>query len=697
MKTIEAYLEGFHEISVLYPNTEENQHLDDFYLAGESETIVLNLASKKTLGDTIKYIFDFKGFIFLNKTYYVYDSLDRKIELYSGEVVRSELFDNLFYYDGDDLGVSYTPTATTFKMWSPVAKEVNVILFKADQETTHPLSYVNQGVWSVEVEGDLEGVHYLFEAHVNGKTKRFNDLYALASTANGKRNIVINPKKIHQPKHKRPFKHTHPTEAIIYEASVRDMTSSDTVNAEEKSTFNDFKQSGLKTLKGLSAGFDYIKDLGVTHVQLLPIYDFEGVDETDRFKHYNWGYNPSQYFVPEGSFTTKPNDPYARINELIDMIDAYHEQGIGIIMDVVYNHIYNIKTFPFDMMIPGYAYRVDHNGVLTNASGCDSDLATERLMVRKLIVDSVFNWINMYNIDGFRFDLMGLIDCHTMHIIRQKLEFIDPSILLYGEGWNMPTVVPSNTLCHMDNKKTLYNIGFFNDQVRETIKGETFQLKQKGFATGQPATQKTLNLIQAKNTAKAITYPSQSINYVECHDNHTFYDKARVAMKSLPEKNVLQAQKLATSMMVLMQGVPFIHAGQEFYRSKQGEGNSYKSPDNINAIDWTLRDKHHEDIEDFKKLIKIRKTEPLLKLTTPYDIEHKTFVRSCKSGTIVYELNDEKSHIIIIFKNNEKHETFTFDGAFDIIYHSEAHQIKTLKPLSLSTISTTILKQTKRW
>ncbi len=693
MPNIEAYLEAFHEITILYPDEEKYRHLETFHVKSADETIPLDLASTKTWGDMIKYTLDFKGYIYLNRIYHVHDALGNKIELYSGEVVRSELFDELFHYDGEDLGVTYAKDETTFKLWTPVAKAVNVILFKDDGEETHALSYINQGVWSATISGDLEGTRYLFEARVNGRTNRFNDIYGRASTANGKKNIVIDPDKIKKPKHPRPFKNIHPTDAVIYEASVRDTTVSNTINPSERATFKAFHETGLKTKKHNPAGFDYIKDLGITHVQLLPIYDFEGVDETDRFKAYNWGYNPSQYFIPEGSFTVKPDDPYARINELIAMVDAYHEAGIGVIMDVVYNHIYNIKTFPFDMMIPGYAYRVDHNGVLTNSSGCDSDLATERRMVRKLIVDAVLYWVNTFNIDGFRFDLMGLIDCTTMHVIRQKCEFTDPAILVYGEGWEMSAPLPKNQLCHMNNRRSLFNIGFFNDTVRETIKGETFKLKAKGYAMGEDLGKETARLIRAEYQNKALEYPSQSINYVECHDNHTFYDKARHALKAETEAIRLKAQKLATAMIILMQGVPFIHAGQEFYRTKQGEGNSYRSPDAINQIDWNLVDAHKNDIDAIKQLIAIRKEHDLFRLKTPYEIQNKTYVRQRKTGTLVYELKNDATHLIVLFKNSEKEEAFTFDDAFDIIYQSDGKpRRKNVKSLTLFSISTTILK-----
>ncbi len=689
-----AFLEGFHEITYLVPKTEQTKEPKSFKVVSDKESLRLSLIQKTEMDADIKYTLHFKGFIFLNEIYHVIDDQNHKTELYSGEIVRTKLFDELYYYDGDDLGFTYHKNATTFKVWTPVAKEISVILLKEDGEEKHPMRYKNQGVWQIRIEGDLEGQAYLLEAYLNGERKRFNDPYAISSRSNGKANYIIDKTRLKPQKHPRPFTSHHPTNAIIYEVSVRDFSMGLDLK-EERGTFNAFVKEGLKSENNAPIGFDYLKDLGVTHVQLLPIFDFEGVDESDRFKQYNWGYNPSQFNVPEGSFTNQPDDPYARINELRSMVDTIHKHGMNVIMDVVYNHVYNTKSFSLGLMVPGYYYRVDHNGVLTNASGCDSDFASERKMARKMIVDSILHWVEFYQVDGFRFDLMGLIDIHTMHVLRQKLESISPNILLYGEGWQMGGNTTDASLCHMQNDDVLFNIGFFNDKVRDLIKGETFRLKSQGYAHGAKATPTLKNLIRGLNpNQKAMKYPSQTINYVECHDNHTFYDKTKHATEAY-ETTRIKMQKLATSMMLLMQGVPFIHGGQEFYRSKQDHGNSYKSSDAINKIDWQKKDEHLDDIEAFKALIKIRKSERLLRLKTTYDIEEHTHVRNKESGTIIYELANEDTHLIIFFKNNQKEETFTFDTPFDIIYQSENQMENDIKRITLDEISTTILKLKK--
>ena len=699
MQTFEAYLEGFHEISILVSRKYHEGTIRSFRAESATETIPLEIIHKQTFDSVVKYTARFTGFIMLNKHYEIIDEHGTSVELFSGEVVRSPLFDELFYYDGDDLGFTYTPQASVFKLWTPVAKEVNLILKRPGGDEKHAMHYTNQGVWRVRIGEDLEGMGYCFEAYVNGKMRTFTDPWAIASNANGEYAYVINTDTLRAQVHNRPFNSLYANDAVIYEASIRDATVDDSIGAEEPATFNAFAQKGLKTPKGNPAGIDYLKDLGITHVQILPFSDFEGVDERDRFKHYNWGYNPSQYNVPEGSFTLNPDDPYARINELRGMIDTLHDAGIGVIMDVVYNHVYNIKTFPWDKMVPGYAYRVDHNGVLTESSGCGSDNATERKMVRKFIIDSVCFWAEFYRIDGFRFDLMGLMDTTTMNVLRQELESIDSRIIVYGEGWQMPAPLESNQLAHMNNPNVLFNIGFFNDETREHIKGETFKLKSRGYAMGNLSDVETIKrVVQAKTHLKGgIQYPSQSVNYVECHDNHTFFDKAAKAMEKSTPDNRRRAQKLATSMMVLMQGVPFIHMGQEFYRSKNGVSNSYKSPDSVNKIDWNAVDQHSEDIEHFKRLVEIRKTHPLFRLKTFYTIDTHTYVRLRKSGTLVYELRDDTMHLIVIFKNNTKKETFSFDESFETLYDSQTLEetSHSTDSFTLEAITTTILKQNR--
>ncbi|MFP4286317.1 MAG: type I pullulanase [Candidatus Izemoplasmataceae bacterium] len=695
MSKFYAYLEDFHEMTIIVPHTYRNDPIKSLVAIGNDEEITLDIISCETIGNEDKYIVRFEGYILLNKTYIIVDDLNEKTELYTGKIVRTELFDDIYFYDGNDLGHKYTKTQTTFKLWTPVAKYIKVRLIDLNGvETIHEASYKKIGVWTLTVNKDLEGYRYQFISYVNGKEHTFIDPYAIASTANGTYSYVVDKKKFYQMKHERPTFSGRLSDAIIYEMSVRDLTRDPSIKASHPGTFKSAFETGLKTKKGHKAGFDYVKDLGVTHVQIMPFYDFETTDELNPKDTYNWGYDPMQYNVPEGSYSTNPNDPYARINEAKEMIDHYHGAGLRVVMDVVYNHVYDVKTFPFEKIIPGYAYRVDEQGILTNSSGCGNDLATERKMIRKFITDSVIYWVKEYKVDGFRFDLMGLIDLKTMNTLRQKLELYQSDLIVYGEGWHMSAPIPSKKLTHMYNKNVLPTIGFFNDKFREYIKGATFNPRQKGYGLGN---NENLGIIKHLILGSVLNkflfkYPTQSINYVACHDNHTLNDKLSLALPDLKAKERHLYQRFITSMVLLSEGVSFLHMGQEFYRTKNGVENSYKSPDSINQIDWQLVDEHQEDIEYFKALIALRKKLYCLRLPNPSSIKQNAYVNCNEHGTCILEVCKENGHTIVIFKNNTVKETIAFDVPFTILYSSKNQQ-GSLSSITLDSISTTVLQK----
>ncbi|MFW5841921.1 MAG: type I pullulanase [Bacillota bacterium] len=690
MEDYYAYLDDFDTITILIPKTMTPNVISHFTVEGNDETIALTIKSHEERDHEHKYILTFDAYILLNKRYYVHANNTFTTELYTGKIVRTKQFDSVYFYDGDDLGITYKKTHTQFKVWSPVAKSVDLILYQNGEEKHHAMSYINRGIWSVTVLGDLDNTHYLYDVFVNGKQRQVIDPYATASTANKTRSVVINKDALTPMNHPSPAFSSHAEDAIIYEMSIRDLTSDKALTIDDPITFSAACKSHVKTPKNNPAGFDYLKSLGITHVQIMPMYDFEGVDELKPFESYNWGYNPSQYFVPEGSFSTNPNAPYARINELRTLVDTYHEHGLRVVMDVVFNHVYDPDTFPLETLVPGYSYRYDDRGMLTNASGVGNDLATERAMIRKLIIDAILYWTDTFNIDGYRFDLMGLIDIDTMHAIRQKLEDVSPDVLVYGEGWKM---ADRPDLAHMRNKQVLFNIGFFNDLFRDTVKGSTFDDASTGFVQGNTKSlDKMMNIIQGSIAPHVLfNYPAQSINYAACHDNHTLYDKLALSLPHEDETIRHLRQELATSIVLLSQGVPFIHMGQEFFRTKHCVSNSYKSPDAINMIDWTLVDAHQDTIERFKRLISLRKTMPLLRLRSRSKIFEKTDINCNKSGTMHYTLKDEYNHYLIIFKPTMKKETLTFDRPVDILYQSSAVHQENQK-YTLNSISTTIFK-----
>lgn len=691
-----SYLDDFNQITIIVPLKYRNDFVEYFKVIGNDEEIDLEIISNELLGEERKYITRFDGYILLNHTYFIYDDNNETSELFTGKIVRTELFDDIYYYEQSDLGSSYRRDRTKFKIWTPTAKNMKLELTdKLGNIEIIDMEYDNQGVWYLRLRGNYEGCRYRYISYVNGKEHFLTDPYGKSSSANAEYSYVIDTSKLYKMKYQRPRFSGLITDAVIYETHIRDFTISPSINASYPGKYKSFTEENLKTKQGNLAGIDYLKSLGVTHVQLLPIFDFAGVDELNPSKLYNWGYNPEQFNVPEGWYSLDPNDPYMRINELKELVDHLHKHNIRVVMDVVYNHIYNIKTFPFEKVIPGYGYRFDKQGQLTNSSGCDSDLATERRMIRKFIIDSVLFWAKEYKIDGFRFDLMGLIDIKTMNTLRQKLDRFRKDIIVYGEGWKMPTSLGYERTAHMYNNHLLFNIGHFNDRTREIIKGATFDVYQKGYALGSKAkcdAVKNIVLGSAQNKF-LFRYPTQSINYVECHDNHTFFDKATKALKGSNIEEIKKRQRLATSMIILSQGVPFIHAGQEFYGTKKGVENSYKSNDEINQLNWDLVDENIHDIEYIKELLRIRKKYDLFRLTAPSKIRDYTCVHINEDGTIFYKLKDEENELIVLFKNNNNFETFTFDDRYVLIFDGETRSRKIITKLDVNDITTYILKR----
>jgi pullulanase len=696
MSKFYSYLDDFTEITVIVPLKYREDFVKSFKAIGNEEEIELEIVSTETIGNERKYVTKFDGYILLNKMYHIFDDKNESSELFTGKIVRTELFDDIYFYEQSDLGSSYRKDRTKFKIWTPVAKYMKLeLLDKEGNVEVVPMEYDNQGVWYLRLKGDYEGYRYRYISYVNGEEHYLTDPYAKSSSANAKYTYVIDESKLYKQRQQRPKFSGIYTDAVVYEAHIRDFTIDPKLKASHPGLYPSFTEEGLETPEGNPAGIDYIKDLGITHVQLLPIFDFADVDEVEKEKKYNWGYNPEQYFVPEGWYATDAEDPYTRINELKELIDNLHKNNLRVVMDVVYNHVFNVKTFPFEKIIPGYGYRHDDQGMLTDSSGCGNDLATERKMIRKFVIDSVMYWAKEYKIDGFRFDLMGLLDIKTMNTLRQKLDRFRPDMIVYGEGWKMPTTIGDERSAHMFNRHLLFNIGHFNDKTRELIKGATFDVKNKGYVHGNTARLDDIkHLIMGSVTNKFLfRYPTQSINYVECHDNHTFFDKTVKVMPETDLKERKNRQRLALTIIALSQGVPFIHAGQEFYRSKNGVENSYKSSDSVNMIDWSLVDDNYDDTEYLTEILRIRRKYDLFRLTAPSKIRDSIEVHVEESGTILYKLKDTETELLVIFKNNTEKETFDLNGRHTLIFDGMKRSRRILTKINVEDITTYILKK----
>lgn len=675
-----CYLDAFDIITIIIPK--EMYHPNTKYqLHGNDEIINLDIKEVTNIGDEEKIITSFDAYINLEVPYQVVSNDNNRAELFVGKIVRTALFDSIYYYKKDDLGIVYTKESTKFKIWSPVAKQVIIELISpSGEKKERHLFYKSQGVWKTEEDGDLEGYKYRYHIYVNGKIKTCLDPYAISSTVNNEYNYVVDSHKFYQMQYgtNRPSSSLN---SIIYETSIRDFTYF-FKDDNERSTYAFFTKENLVSKDGNAVGFDYLKSLGITHVQLLPFYSFGGVDENDRFKKYNWGYNPVQYNVPSGLYSLNPNDPYDRINSLKRMIDEIHKAGLNVVMDVVFNHVYLPDEFPFEILCPGYSYVYNVNGIRTNYSGCSNDINSAKKMMRKFILDSIMYWTKEFNIDGFRMDIMGLIDFETVNDIRGELDNIDPSILLYGEGWKMVQSNAADSLAHMFNKNVHPSVGFFNDKAREAI---------KTYAVGDDSSLAILKevVLGCSSARFMFKYTTQSVNYVECHDDMTLYDSLR-KKKEMSIKEAKERATLATSMILLSQGIPFIHSAQEFFRTKDMESNTYNMGDRYNMIKWNFVDTNVKYINEIKEVISIRKRyHTLFSILTSTELQSRIDISFTEKSTMLYKINIQ-DEMLIIFKNNTDEELIALPKDYKIIFSSSEAEIID-SSIKICAIGTSIL------
>lgn len=662
-KTFEAYLDQYHTISVYLKKSFYNGESSTFRLKDEqSNSVNLKIVDKHEDGDYIKYLVEVQDLKF-GENYRIADDHNLVCPLQYGYVVRTPEFDEEFYYDGEDLGLTYTKEKSTFKVWSPIANQVKVELHHHDQIMTYDLSREAKGVWSLTIQQDLELASYVYLVKVNGSWNEATDPYAIASTPNHKRTVVVDPEKIKiDTKRELAPKIDSYTDAIIYEMHVRDFSVHENSGIQHVGKFLGVIEEGTRTSRGTLTGLDYLVDLGVTTIQLLPTYDFGSVDELNQFETYNWGYDPVQYNVPEGSYATNVLDPYSRIIEMKQMIAKLHEKGFRVTMDVVYNHMFDAGSSAFENIVPNYYFRLGEKGEVSNGSWCGNDVDSLRPMCRKFIIDSSKMWIRDYGFDGFRFDLMGILDIDTMNQIVDECQAIDSSVMVYGEGWNMPTLMDDELKAMMFNNDKMPKIAHFNDRFGRGIKGSPFETEMSDIGYGLGYTEeidRAMNVVAGSCTSIGMeplfVEPTMTLNYVECHDNMTLFDKIMLSNKCESLELRLKRQKMITALILVSQGIAFLHAGQEFNRTKDGDHNSYMSPDSINKLDWDRKDEYIETVEFVKGFIKLRKELKALRLNTAEEIKKHVFVRSLEKRVLEYKISNIKDYgpyeEIIVYMN----------------------------------------------
>ncbi|MBA4408208.1 MAG: type I pullulanase [Bacteroidota bacterium] len=587
-------------------------------------------------------------------------------------------------YSGDDLGVYWSKERTTIRIWAPTAIQVELRIYRQGQGGSairiDLFEKAESGTWIIRLNGNLEGYYYTIRINDGNWLNETPGPEVRAVGLNGHRGLIFNPEKTNPEGWEMDtrIESVNATETIIYELHVRDFSISPTSGMQNKGKYLAFTETGTISPQGLKTGIDHLVELGITHVHLLPVYDFATVDEQAPDKSYNWGYDPQNFNSPEGSYSTNPNN-ISRILELKMLVQSLHRAGIGVIFDVVYNHTFYTRRSPFNQTVPGYYYRQKSNGTFSNASGCGNEVATERNMVRKYIIDSLRYWATEFHADGFRFDLMGIYDLETMNLIRTNMDSISPSILIYGEGWAADKSPMEETWRAVKtNVSHLFRIAVFNDDFRNGIKGNSFNSQSKGFVSGQTIQEENIKFGIAgacfhpqivygyveHSKSPWATEPWQCINYASCHDNYTLYDKLALSCPESSEDELNSMVMLAGALILTSQGIPFLHAGIEMNRTKNGDFNSYKSPDSINQIDWSRKSTSHQIFRYYQSLIDLRKKHPAFRMKSAYQIRnHLVFSSDYHPGVASYVLvnhanEDEWRTILLVFNGNPDAITF---------------------------------------
>lgn len=585
--------------------------------------------------------------------------------------------------EGKLVEMEYSPIETKFTLWAPTAEEVRVLLYDSGNEgsayQTLSLEMGEDGIWNTSIKEDLKGKFYTFNVKVNGKWLGDTPgIMAKAVGVNGKRAAVIDLRSTDPEgwaNDVRPLLKDY-ADIIVYEMHHRDFSLDSVSGIRNKGKFLALTELGTTTSQGEKTGIDHLKELGVTHVHILPSYDYASVDESKPDKaQYNWGYDPQNYNVPDGSYSTDPYKPDVRIKEFKQMVQALHKAGIRVVLDVVYNHTFNTEESNFERTVPGYFYRQTKDGKPANGSGCGNETASDRAMMRKYMVESVLYWINEYHIDGFRFDLMGIHDIETMNEIRAAVDKIDPSIFIYGEGW--AASAPQLNQEELAMKANIYKmprIAAFSDEMRDGLRGGWDDDRKGAFLIGQPGHEMSIKfgLVGAVKHPQVINdsvnyskepwalQPTQMISYVSCHDDMCLADRLKATMPDATDEERASLHKLAETFVFTSQGVPFIFAGDEMMRDKKGIHNSYNSPDSINTIDWRNKTIHHDVFDYVRELITLRKNHPAFRMGDADKVRQYMEFRPVEGSNLVAFIlkdnanGDSWKNIIVAFNSRKE-------------------------------------------
>ena len=623
-------------------------------------------------------------------------------------------FEEQYTYTGRDLGSFWSEHKTVFRVWAPTAQDVTLLLYREGRggeplarQQMHP---DGKGTWISQRVGNLKGLYYTYLVTVEGQTREACDPYARAVGVNGQRAMVLDLNSTDPEGWENdhdPFAGKGITDAVLYELHLRDLSMHRSSHIRNKGKFLGLAETGRKTRGGNSTGLDHIKALGVTHIHLMPVFDFGYTDEAAAHPQFNWGYDPMNFNVPEGSYASDPFDGSCRVREMKQMVKAVHDAGLSVVMDVVYNHVYDSGSFCFNKIVPGYFSRIDENGHYSNGSCCGNDTASERSMVRKYIVDSVNYWADEYHIDGFRFDLMGLLDIVTVNEIVRSVHARHPGVIFYAEGWQMNTqpVRPGAELAVQGNSAKMPGFSFFSDTLRDLLRGSIFDSRAPGFVSGAICDKNQLNACFLGMPYWA-AQPEQCVNYVSCHDNNTLFDRLTIISPEASFETRVRQNCLAAAFAFLSQGVPFLQAGEEMLRSKpKGRGkfeeNSYRSPDRVNALRWDTLDRpeYQEVFQYYRGLLAFRKAHEGLRQAKRETVSQSVSCLNVDNPrAVAYRVEDRYHSILLIFNAGNESLTLTLpDGRWDVNIHDNKAGTDPLftaeGQITVSPISATVLTQ----
>ena len=598
-----------------------------------------------------------------------------------------------------NLWLQYSPVSTAFSLWSPIADQVLVHLYEkgngGEPIETHAMKIDKMGVWKIKIERDLAGVYYTYQLTIDGKQlEETPGIYATAVGVNGKRAMVLDLDSTD------PENWTAdngpvlkaPNEAVLYELHVRDITIHPDAGSSHPGKYLGLVEPGTKGPKDVSTAIDHMKELGITHVHLLPAFDHYSIDEANLDKpQFNWGYDPQNFNVPEGSYSSDPFHAEVRIREFKQMVKAFHDNGIGVVLDVVYNHTGRTDNSNFNLEVPNYYYRLNDDGSYSNASGCGNETASERAMVRKYMIESVKYWVEEFHIDGFRFDLMGIHDIETMNRLAAEVKAVNPNAFIYGEGWTGGgSPLAEELRAVKKNTHFLNNISAFSDDLRDGLKGSVFEEKSTGFVNGAQGLEESIKFgVVGAIYHPQIVYPTvnysdtvwadepwQAVSYVSCHDNHTLFDKLKISRPDANDGQIIAMHKLANAIVLTTQGIPFLHAGVEMMRTKGGEHNSYNLPDAVNQMDWNWKVEHREVFDYISSLIALRKKHPAFWMSHADLVRKHLAFKEVSSGLVAYQISgnamdDAWSDILVYYNANPKPVTVDLEGKWTLAVYGD--------------------------